>query len=91
VGRGAPAPRPNSYPQVDWGDAMVTDLVLRTFIALQGIGSSARDDDGQTLAEYSLIISAVAVATVVTTVIVFRGALASAWNTATDCLNHVTC
>jgi len=66
---------------------MVTDLVLRTFIALQGIGSRTREDDGQTLAEYSLIMSTIAVAVVVTCVIVFRAALADAWNTAAECLN----
>jgi Flp pilus assembly pilin Flp len=70
---------------------MVTDLVLRTFVAVQSFAARTQDDDGQTLAEYSLIISAIAVATVITTVIVFRGALASAWNSASDCLNHVTC
>jgi Flp pilus assembly pilin Flp len=69
---------------------MVTDLVLRTFIALQGIGSRTRDDDdGQTLAEYSLIMSTIAVAVVVTSVIVFRAALADAWNTAAECLSQL--
>jgi Flp pilus assembly pilin Flp len=66
---------------------MVTDLVLRTFIALQGIGNRTREDDGQTLAEYSLIMSTIAVAVVVTCVIVFRQALADAWNDAADCLS----
>jgi Flp pilus assembly pilin Flp len=69
---------------------MVTDWVLRTFIALQGIGNRGGEDDGQTLAEYSLIISAIAVATVITTVIVFRAALADAWNDAADCLNALS-
>jgi Flp pilus assembly pilin Flp len=70
---------------------MVNELVLRTFVALQGIGARTRDDEGQTLAEYSLIISAIAVAAIVTSVIVFRGAVSDAWNSASDCLNHVTC
>jgi len=69
---------------------MVTDLVLRTYIALQGLGSRTRDDDGQTLAEYSLIISAVAVAVVITAVIVFRQAIATAWNDAASCLNALS-
>jgi Flp pilus assembly pilin Flp len=66
---------------------MVTDLFLRMFIAVQAITAPSRDDDGQTLAEYSLIISAIAVAAVLTGVIVFRGALTDAWNSAADCLN----
>jgi Flp pilus assembly pilin Flp len=66
---------------------MITELVLRTFIALQGLGNRSRTDGGQTLAEYSLIISAVAVATVIITVIAFREVLADTWNEAADCLN----
>ncbi len=69
---------------------MVTDFALRMLIALQ-TARRTRDEDGQTLAEYSLIISAVAVAVVISAVIAFRGAIADAWNTASDCLNHVTC
>ena len=70
---------------------MVTDLVLRTFFALQMLGRRTRDDDdGQTLAEYSLIISAVAVAVVITSVIVFREAIAGAWNDAAECLSALS-
>ena len=69
----------------------MTDLVLRVLLTLRGRGAQSRSEDGQTLAEYSLIISAVAVAVVIAAVLVFRGAVADAWNTATDCLNHVTC
>jgi Flp pilus assembly pilin Flp len=71
---------------------MVTELALRTLIALQALVTPARDDeDGQTLAEYSLIISAVAVAAVLTAIIVFRATLSDTWNSVSDCLNHVTC
>jgi Flp pilus assembly pilin Flp len=69
---------------------MITELFLRMLIAAQGISTPSQDDDGQTLAEYSLIISAVAVAAVLTAVIVFRGALAGAWNSAADCLNALS-
>jgi Flp pilus assembly pilin Flp len=69
---------------------MITDLSLRLFIAVQGISAAPQDDDGQTLAEYSLIISAVAVAAVITGVIVFRGAVSAAWNSAADCLNALS-
>jgi Flp pilus assembly pilin Flp len=69
---------------------MITDLFLRMFIAAQGVITPTQDDDGQTLAEYSLIISAVAVAVVITGVVVFRGALTDAWNSAADCLNALS-
>jgi Flp pilus assembly pilin Flp len=69
---------------------MITELYVRILIAAQRICAPSRDDEGQTLAEYSLIISAIAVAAVVTGVIVFRGALTDAWNSAADCLNALS-
>ena len=42
---------------------------------------------GQTLAEYSLIITIIAVAVVVVSMLVFRNALAGAFNTASTCLD----
>ena len=68
---------------------MVNDLVLPVLLIIRT--SRVRDEGGQTLAEYSLIISAIAVAAAVTAVIVFRGALAGAFISATDCLSQVTC
>jgi Flp pilus assembly pilin Flp len=41
---------------------------------------------GQTLAEYGLILTLVAVGVVIPTMIIFRDALASAFNSATDCI-----
>ena len=66
---------------------MITNLALRTFIVLRRVVADANDDDGQTLAEYGLIISLVGVAAMITGVIVFRGALVDAFNSASDCLN----
>lgn len=70
---------------------MVQELALRMVIALQGALSRMEEERGQTLAEYSLIISAVAVATVVITVIAFRTVLANTYNSVTDCLTQVSC
>ncbi len=42
---------------------------------------------GQTLAEYGLIMTLIAVAVVITGMVVFRGALVEAFNSATDCMN----
>jgi Flp pilus assembly pilin Flp len=71
---------------------MLTNAMLRVIIAVQTVGNRSggnrlRDEDGQTLAEYSLIISAIAVAAMTISVITFRGALVGAWNSASACLN----
>jgi Flp pilus assembly pilin Flp len=66
---------------------MLTDAMLRVFIVVQGLAQRSQDEDGQTLAEYSLIISTIAVAVVAIAVITFRGALVGAWNSASSCLN----
>ena len=72
---------------------MLTSVSLWALAALARVSSRARDEDGQTLAEYSLIISAIAVAVTTIAVISFRAALVGAFNSATDCLNtlNVSC
>ncbi|MCH7697645.1 MAG: hypothetical protein IH865_01715 [Chloroflexi bacterium] len=50
-----------------------------------------RGEREQTLAEYSLIITVIAVGVVVTSVAVFRGALAGAFTTVADCITATTC
>ena len=45
------------------------------------------DEKGQTLAEYGLIMAVIAVAVVVTAVTLFRGAIVTAFNSATTCLD----
>jgi len=50
-----------------------------------------RDDRAQTLAEYSVILTVIAVGVITPTVILMRGALMDAFNSATDCINRVTC
>ena len=46
---------------------------------------------GQTLAEYGLLLTLVAVGVVVPTMIVMRTALAGAFGSATDCILRVSC
>ena len=65
---------------------MFTDAALRLFVALQSLAARSRDDSGQTLAEYSLIISAIAVAAITIAVLAFREAVVGAFNSASDCL-----
>ena len=45
------------------------------------------DEKGQTLAEYGLIMAVIAVAVVITAVTLFRGAIITAFNSATNCLD----
>lgn len=46
-----------------------------------------RNEHGQTLAEYSLIITVVAVGLVLLAMLIFRDALAGAFDSATACLD----
>ena len=66
---------------------MLKDLVLRVLVALQGIESKVKDEEGQTLAEYGLIMAVIAVAVVVAAVVAFRGAIVTAFSSATNCLD----
>lgn len=66
---------------------MVKDLALRVLVAIQGLESKVKDEEGQTLAEYGLIMAVIAVAVVVAAVVAFRGAITSAFSSATDCLD----
>jgi len=66
---------------------MLKDLALRVLVALQSIESKFKDEEGQTLAEYGLIMAVIAVAVVVAAGVAFRGAIVNAFNGATNCLN----
>lgn len=70
---------------------MLNELALRAVVALQALGNAIeakfQDEEGQTLAEYGLIMAVIAVATVITAVVLFRGAIISAFNSATNCLD----
>ena len=65
---------------------MLNDAALRMLSALQGLTQRFQREDGQTLAEYSLIVTTIAVAVVVLSVIVFRDAIAGAFNSVLPCL-----
>ena len=73
---------------------MVNELVLRVFVALKGIGQSLeskfQDEEGQTLAEYGLIMAVIAVAVVVAAGVALRGAIIGAFDRATSCLNKAS-
>ena len=70
--------------------SIINNTILRALVGVHGLqqGLKARlsDEEGQTLAEYGLIMAVIAVAVVVAAVVVFRDALTAAFNTATACL-----
>jgi len=66
---------------------MFTDAALWMLVAVQGIGARLQRQEGQTLAEYSMIITLIAVGVVVLAVVVFRDALTGAFNSVIPCLN----
>ena len=70
---------------------MINEWGLRALVAWQALRRRFEEEHGQTLAEYGLILSVVAVAVIATSVIVFRGSLESMFHDAADCINRVTC
>jgi len=66
---------------------MLKELVVRALVALKGLESKLTDEEGQTLAEYGLIMAVIAVAVVVGAAFAFKDAIVSAFGDATDCLN----
>jgi Flp pilus assembly pilin Flp len=66
---------------------MLKELALRVLVALKAVESKVTDEEGQTLAEYGLIMAVIAIAVVVAAVVAFRGAIVSAFNGATKCLS----
>ena len=65
---------------------MIKDLALRVLVAIQSLESKVKDEEGQTLAEYGLIMAVIAVAVIAAAGIAFRGAIVAAFNSASACL-----
>lgn len=66
---------------------MLKDLALHVLVSLRGIEAKFQDEEGQTLAEYGLIMAVISVAVIALAAIVFRNAIVGAFNSATDCLD----
>ena len=66
---------------------MLKDLALRVLVAIQAIENKVKDEEGQTLAEYGLIMAVIAVAVVVAAVVAFRTQIIAAFNSAANCLD----
>jgi Flp pilus assembly pilin Flp len=69
------------------GNKMLQNLALRVFAVLQALESKVTDEEGQTLAEYGLIMAVIAVAVIVAAAVAFKDGIISAFNSATACLS----
>ncbi len=65
----------------------LNEALLRALTGWHELRIRLQDEEGQTLAEYGLIMAVIAVAVVVSAVVVFRGAIVTAFNGAVDCLD----
>jgi Flp pilus assembly pilin Flp len=66
---------------------LINEALLRVLTGWQGLQARLSDEEGQTLAEYGLIMAVIAVAVVITAVVLFRTAIITAFNSATNCLD----
>ncbi len=66
---------------------LVNELLLRLMVGANELRARTKDEEGQTLAEYGLIMAVIAVVVVTLAVIAFRDAIVTAFNQATDCLD----
>ena len=66
---------------------ILNEALLRVLTGWNGLQARLSDEEGQTLAEYGLIMAVIAVAVVVAAVVVFRTAIIDAFAGATDCLD----
>ena len=60
-------------------------------VAAASFGAAVHKEQGQTLAEYGLLLTLVAVGVIVPTLILMRGALAGAFGDVSDCILGTTC
>lgn len=66
---------------------LVNETLLRALAGWHNLQARAKGEEGQTLAEYGLIMAVIAVAVIALAVIAFREAIISAFDSATDCLD----
>ena len=66
---------------------LLNEALLRALTGWQNLQARLQDEEGQTLAEYGLIMAVIAVAVVVIAVVAFRTAIIGAFNGAIDCLD----
>ena len=69
--------------------AILNEAMLRLLTGWYGLQARLRDEKGQTLAEYGLILAVIAVGIVVAAVIAFRGAIIGAFDDVVTCLGDI--
>ena len=70
--------------------SLINEAILRVMVGLNGLQDRLSDEEGQTLAEYGLIMAVIAVAVVVAAGVAFQGAITGAFNEATACITGAT-
>jgi Flp pilus assembly pilin Flp len=66
---------------------MFNELAVRILVAFHRIETRLQDEEGQTLAEYGLIMAVIAVAVVAAAAVAFRGAIIASFSKSTTCLS----
>ena len=66
---------------------LLNEALLRVVAGWHGLQARTKDESGQTLAEYGLIMAVIAVAVIVAAVFAFRDGIITAFDSATDCLD----
>ncbi len=66
---------------------IINEVLLRALTGFQNLQTRMQDEDGQTMAEYGLLMVVIAVAVVVLAIFVFRSAIVDAFTSAAACLN----
>jgi len=66
---------------------LLNNALLRVVAGWHELQARLSDEEGQTLGEYGLIMAVIAVAVVITAVVAFRGAIITAFEGATNCLD----
>jgi Flp pilus assembly pilin Flp len=69
---------------------MFNELAMRAITAVQALVARAKDEEGQTLAEYGLIMAVIAVAVIAAAVFTFKDAIVGAFDDATNCLDSAS-
>ena len=66
--------------------SLINEGILRVMAGLNGLQARLKDEKGQTLAEYGLIMAVIAVAVIVAAGVLFREAIVGAFDSATACI-----
>ena len=66
---------------------VLNEALLRVLAGWHSLQAGTKDESGQTLAEYALILAVIAMAVVITSVVAFRENIIAAFDSTTDCLD----